>query len=68
MITDTELLEQVREAAMEWPRCCDLWQDGLGGMHCRDCSQKTFAMFRKIQTILGIRKDGKPKTELPTPG
>ena len=61
MRTDTELLGQVREAAMKWPRCCDLWQDGLGGMHCRECSQKTFAMLRKIQTILGIGKDGQPK-------
>ncbi len=61
MITDTELLEQVRQVAMEWPRCCDQWQDGLGGMHCRDCSQKTFAMLGKIQAILNIDKDGQPK-------
>ncbi len=61
MRTDRQLLEQVREAAMEWPRCCDVWQDSLGGMHCRDCSQKTFAMLAKIQAILDIGKDGKPK-------
>ena len=38
-------LEKIRLAATKWPRCCDLWQDGLGGMHCRDCEQKTFTML-----------------------
>ena len=49
------------EAASKWPRCCDLWQDSLGGMHCNDCEQKTFAMLRDIQYILGLGKDGKAK-------
>jgi len=59
MKTDTDILNEVRDAASKWPRCCDRWQDGLGGMHCRDCSQKTFAMLGTIQHILGIGKDGK---------
>ena len=52
-----EKLVAIQVAATEWPRCCDLWQDQLGGMHCRDCAQKTFAMMRKIQKILGVNKD-----------
>jgi len=53
-------LEAIREAATKWPRCCDQWQDGLGGMHCKNCSQKTFAMFDEIQRILGIDKGCNP--------
>ncbi len=49
-------LVALREAATKWPRCCDLWQDGLGGMHCTECAQKTFAMMREIQKILGVGK------------
>lgn len=62
MTTDIEILAGVRAAASKWPRCCDLWQDGLGTLHCRECSQKTFAMLADIQHILGIGKDGKPLT------
>ena len=47
------------EAASKWPRCCDQWQDGFGGMHCTECSQKTFSMFFRVQRILGLGKDGK---------
>lgn len=54
---------EIYEAATKWPRCCDQWQDGLGGMHCRDCSQKTFAMLGKIQQILGIGKNAKATEE-----
>jgi len=49
-------LEKIRQAATKWPRCCDLWQDSLGGMHCTPCSQKTFSMLRNIQRILGVNK------------
>ena len=48
---------KLREAATKWPRCCDLWQDSLGEMHCTECAQKTFAMMRAVQGILGVRKD-----------
>lgn len=61
--TSNELLsklDRIRQAATRWPRCCDRWQDGIGGMHCTDCAQKTFAMMAAIQSILGIGKDGKP--------
>ncbi len=51
-------LQKITEAATKWPRCCDQWQDGLGGMHCVACSQKTFGMFFRIQQILGINKAG----------
>ena len=60
MSRDSEI-DAVRKAASRWPRCCDLWQDGLGGMHCSECAQKTFAMLREIQDILGINKDGSLK-------
>lgn len=53
-------LLKVQIATTKFPRCCDLWQDGLGGMHCTECAQKTFAMMREIQKILGVGKDGKP--------
>ncbi len=53
-------LSEIREAATKWPRCCDLWQDGFGGMHCRECSQKTFTMLRNVQRILKVNKNGKP--------
>lgn len=54
-------LDAVIRAATMYERCCDLWQDGLGGMHCRDCSQKTFAMMYEVQNSLGLGKDCKPK-------
>lgn len=50
------LLDMVIQAATRYPRCCDLWQDDLGGMHCRDCSQKTFAMMNDIQRLIGVDK------------
>jgi len=50
------LLEKIRSAATQYTRCCDLWQDSLGGMHCRTCAQKTFAMMRDIQQLLGVDK------------
>lgn len=53
-------LQEIYRAATRWPRCCDQWQDGLGGMHCRDCSQKTFAMLFDIQQILGVNKGCNP--------
>ena len=57
-------LEQIRKAATRWPRCCDLWQDGLGGMHCTECAQKTFAMLKDIQIILGVDKAGEQKEDV----
>jgi len=60
MNNELGLLEKVRKAATKWPRCCDLWQDSLGGMHCTACSQKTFAMMREIQQLLGVKKDCNP--------
>lgn len=53
-------LSSIRVVATKWPRCCDQWQDSLGGMHCKECSQKTFAMFYLIQKILGINKECEP--------
>jgi hypothetical protein len=50
------LIARVRDAATKWPRCCDQWQDGLGGMHCRECAQKTFAMLYLVQQALGVDK------------
>ena len=70
MIKDAEIetlrkqadeLERIRKIATSYPRCCDLWQDGLGGMHCTACGQKTFAMMRKIQKVLGVGKGCAPK-------
>ena len=55
---DLAALRAVAEAAKKWPRCCDLWQDSMGGMHCTECGQKTFAMMREIQILLGIDKGG----------
>ena len=51
------MVTRLRAEATKWSRCCDLWQDSLGGMHCQDCSQKTFAMMREIQLVLGVGKD-----------
>lgn len=51
-------IERIRKAATKWSRCCDLWQDGFGTIACRDCQQKTFAMMRAIQDILGVEKGG----------
>lgn len=53
-----KLLDDLFAVATRFPRCCDLWQDGLGGMHCRECSQKTFAMMRDVQELIGVGKDG----------
>ncbi len=55
-----EGLDTIRSAATKWPRCCDLWQDSLGGMHCRDCEQKTFAMLFEVQKTLGVNKSCEP--------
>jgi len=54
--TPEVLLELVKSEATAFDRCCDLWQDALGGMHCRECAQKTFSMLRNIQQILGVDK------------
>lgn len=49
-------LDRLKAAATRFPRCCDLWQYSLGGMHCRECSQKTFAMMHDIQRLIGVDK------------
>jgi len=54
-------LAKLTAAATRYPRCCDLWQDSLGGMHCTECAQKTFAMLRQIQDLIGVDKDCQPK-------
>lgn|GEM_PF-2723373 len=51
------LLERITTAATRWTRCCDLWCDGMGGMHCLECEQKTFAMLRTVQEIIGVDKE-----------
>lgn len=56
-------LESIMQAATKFQRCCDRWQDSLGGMHCRECSQKTFAMMHEIQRLLGVGKDGRTEAE-----
>jgi hypothetical protein len=52
-------LAAVRAEATKWPRCCDLHQDGFGTFACLECQQKTFAMMRQIQRVLGVGKDGR---------
>jgi hypothetical protein len=55
-----ELLTAVRAEATKWPRCCDLHQDGFGMFACLECQQKTFAMMRQVQRVLGVDKGGRP--------
>ena len=52
-------IEAIEKAATKYPRCCDLWQDSIGGMHCTECAQKTFTMLREIQNLLGVGKNGR---------
>lgn len=59
----THIFEKIRVAATRYERCCDLWQDSLGGMHCAECAQKTFAMLREVQEVLGVGKDCQPDSE-----
>lgn len=54
-------------AATKWPRCCDLHQDGFGTFACLECQQKTFAMMRKIQSLLGVDKNGDALTNTKEP-
>lgn len=57
-------LEQIKEAATRYGRCCDQYQDGLGTFHCYECGQATFAMLSEVQDLLGVhQKDGKPLTD-----
>lgn len=59
-MSDKELIEAVRAEATKWPRCCDLHQDGFGTFACLECQQKTFAMMRQVQRVLGVDKAGGP--------
>ena len=55
---DPQIVSDLIEAATRFPRCCDLWQDSLGGMACVPCQQKTFSTLKEIQQILGVNKVG----------
>lgn len=54
--SDKQLLAAVEDAATEFGRCCDMYQDSMGGFHCTDCAQKTFVMLQSVQSILGRGK------------
>ena len=51
--TPEQVLAAVKAEAFAFGRCCDLYQDGLGTFHCHDCGQRTFAMLRGVQELLG---------------
>ena len=53
----SEKVRAIEKAATKWERCCDLWQDSMGGRACTECEQKTFAMMREVQAIIGVGKD-----------
>lgn len=60
MTTAAELLDLVRHEATKFGRCCDLYQDGFGTFADHECQQRTFAMLRGVQQVLGVAKDGSP--------
>ncbi len=51
--TPEQLLELIKVAATQFGRCCDLYQDGLGGFHCHQCGQATFRMLQDVQELIG---------------
>lgn len=57
-VSAAELLALVRVEASKFGRCCDQYQDSFGSFCCHECGQRTMAMLREVQTLLGIRKDG----------
>ena len=62
MMTDTkhtpeQVLAAVRAAATQYGRCCGQYQDSLGGFHCHDCGQRTYAMLQSVQAILGVSEE-----------
>ena len=57
-LSDSILLNSVRHAASKYGRCCDQYQDGFGQFCCHECGQRTMAMLKEVQDLLGIRKDG----------
>lgn len=61
--TAEELLGLVRVEATKFGRCCDLYQDGLGTFADHECQQRTFAMLRSVQQVLGLRKGCGPLSE-----
>jgi len=61
--TPEELLELVRAEATKFGRCCDLSQDGLGQFADFECTQRTFAMMKGVQSVLGFNKACGPLTD-----
>ncbi len=57
------LLGLVRAEATKFGRCCDLYQDGFGTFADHECQQRTFAMLRSVQQVLGVDKEGAPLTK-----
>ncbi|MDR3439849.1 hypothetical protein [Telmatospirillum sp.] len=51
-----QLLDLIRNAATQYGRCCDLYQDSFGQFHCHEDGQRTFAMLRDVQALLGFNK------------
>lgn len=51
--TTEQILAAARSEAFAFGRCCDLYQDGFGQFHCTECGQRTFAMLRGVQKVLG---------------
>ncbi len=60
--TDSEILELVRIEATKFGRCCDIPQDGLGINAHSECTQRTYAMMKGVQRVLGINKGGESMT------
>lgn len=56
-----QILAAVKSEATAFGRCCECYQDGLGGFCCHECGQKTMAMLSGVQRVLGVHgKDGTP--------
>ncbi len=57
-VSDSAILALVRHEAGKFGRCCDQYQDSDGTFCCHECGQRTMAMLKNVQMLLGIRKDG----------
>ena len=51
--TAEQTLEAVRAEAFAYGRCCEMYQENIGGFHCHACGQATFAMLHGVQNLLG---------------
>lgn len=63
MTTKTEVkptMADIENILTRHGRCCDLYQDSLGGFHCHECGQVTFAIVGELQGLFGISKSGSP--------